>query len=106
MCCAPRARWRHRRSKSGGQTRNERKQRRGRCFQVRGIRSAERKNEREQAVANGPTHQFLIFKIIPIDIGGIDFSFTNASLFMVASAVLSAGFLYYASAPRSVISRR
>jgi F-type H+-transporting ATPase subunit a len=57
-------------------------------------------------VANGPTHQFLIFKIIPIDIGGIDFSFTNASLFMVASAVISAGFLYFATAPRSVIPSR
>nr|WP_205926134.1 F0F1 ATP synthase subunit A [Rhizobium sp. P38BS-XIX] len=73
---------------------------------MRGIRSPERKNEREPAVANGPTHQFLIFKIIPIDIGGIDFSFTNASLFMVASAVLSAGFLYLAAAPRSVVPGR
>ena len=52
-------------------------------------------------MANDPTHQFLIFKIIPIDIGGIDFSFTNASLFMVASAVISAGFLYFATSPRS-----
>nr|WP_210290258.1 MULTISPECIES: F0F1 ATP synthase subunit A [unclassified Rhizobium] len=73
---------------------------------MRSICSVERNNEREQAVANDPTHQFLIFKIIPIDIGGIDFSFTNASLFMVASAVLSAGFLYFASAPRAVVPTR
>ena len=33
-------------------------------------------------MSNDPTHQFQIFKIVPIEIGGIDFSFTNASLFM------------------------
>jgi F-type H+-transporting ATPase subunit a len=61
---------------------------------------------REQAVVNGPTHQFLIYKIIPIDIDGIDFSFTNASLFMVAAAVLSAGFLYFATRGGSIIPTR
>jgi F-type H+-transporting ATPase subunit a len=57
-------------------------------------------------VANGPTHQFLIHKIVPIEIGGIDFSFTNASLFMVAAAVISAGFLYFATSSRGVIPTR
>ncbi|WP_337266239.1 F0F1 ATP synthase subunit A [Oryzifoliimicrobium ureilyticus] len=57
-------------------------------------------------MANGPTHQFLINKIIPIEIGGIDFSFTNASLFMVASAVLSAGFLYFAASSRALVPGR
>ncbi|EJL51547.1 hypothetical protein PMI09_04336, partial [Rhizobium sp. CF122] len=37
-------------------------------------------------MSNDPTHQFLIQKIVPIEVGGIDFSFTNASLFMAASA--------------------
>ncbi len=48
--------------------------------------------KREQAVADDPTHQFQIQKIVPIEIGGIDFSFTNASLFMVASAAVAASF--------------
>jgi F-type H+-transporting ATPase subunit a len=65
-----------------------------------------RENEREQAVLEGPTHQFQILKIVPIDIGGIDFSFTNASLFMVVSAAVSAGFLYFATSSRGVIPTR
>jgi F-type H+-transporting ATPase subunit a len=36
-------------------------------------------------VANDPIHQFQVSKIVPLEIGGIDFSFTNASLFMVAT---------------------
>jgi F-type H+-transporting ATPase subunit a len=35
-------------------------------------------------VANDPIHQFQISKLIPIEIGGMDLSFTNSSLFMVA----------------------
>ncbi|MFJ6328648.1 MULTISPECIES: F0F1 ATP synthase subunit A [unclassified Rhizobium] len=57
-------------------------------------------------MANGPTHQFLIYKIVPIEIDGIDFSFTNASLFMVAAAAISVGFLYFATFSRSVIPTR
>jgi F-type H+-transporting ATPase subunit a len=57
-------------------------------------------------VANDPTHQFLIQKIVPIDIGGIDFSFTNASLFMVATVALAAGFLYFATSNRGLIPTR
>ncbi|MGO4568901.1 F0F1 ATP synthase subunit A [Rhizobium sp. 2YAF20] len=57
-------------------------------------------------MVNDPTHQFLIYKIVPIKIGGIDFSFTNASLFMVAAAVISAGFLYFATSSRSLIPTR
>jgi F-type H+-transporting ATPase subunit a len=57
-------------------------------------------------VANDPTHQFLIQKIVPIDIGGIDFSFTNASLFMVATVALAGGFLYFATSNRGLIPTR
>ncbi|MFS8050249.1 F0F1 ATP synthase subunit A [Rhizobium sp. BR 314] len=57
-------------------------------------------------MTNGPTHQFLIYKIVPIQIDGFDFSFTNASLFMVAAAVISAGFLCVATSRRSVIPTR
>ena len=73
---------------------------------INGYPLQRRTNEREQAVVNGPTHQFLIYKIVPIDIEGIDFSFTNASLFIVAAAVISAGFLYFATSSRGVIPTR
>jgi len=57
-------------------------------------------------VSNDPIHQFVIQKIVPIEIGGMDFSFTNASLFMVASAAVAAGFLYFATSSRSLIPTR
>ncbi|WP_137132376.1 F0F1 ATP synthase subunit A [Rhizobium sp. FY34] len=57
-------------------------------------------------MANDPTHQFQVFKIVPIEIGGIDFSFTNASLFMVATVACAAGFLYLSTANRGLIPTR
>ena len=40
-----------------------------------------------------PIHQFEISKIAPIQIGGVDISFTNSSLFMVFA--ISAVFLLF-----------
>lgn len=57
-------------------------------------------------MANDPIHQFQINKIVPIEIGGIDFSFTNASLFMVATVASAAGFLYFSTSQRSVVPGR
>jgi F-type H+-transporting ATPase subunit a len=57
-------------------------------------------------VANGPIHQFQINKIVPIEIGGLDFSFTNSSLFMVVSVLLASGFLYFSTSSRSLIPGR
>lgn len=57
-------------------------------------------------MSNDPTHQFLIQKIVPIEIGGIDFSFTNASLFMAASAAVAAGFLYFSTSNRAIVPGR
>ncbi|MGW9232596.1 F0F1 ATP synthase subunit A [Pseudorhizobium sp. NPDC055634] len=57
-------------------------------------------------MANDPTHQFQISKIVPIEIGGIDFSFTNASLFMVATVACATGFLYFATSQRGLIPGR
>lgn len=57
-------------------------------------------------MANGPIHQFQINKIVPIEVGGLDFSFTNSSLFMVVSVLLAAGFLYFATSARSLIPGR
>mgnify|MGYP001196849290 FL=1 len=46
-------------------------------------------------MANNPMQQFNVYKIGPeINIGGVDLSFTNASLFMVISAISIALFLY------------
>jgi F-type H+-transporting ATPase subunit a len=53
-----------------------------------------------------PIHQFKINKIVPIEFGGYDFSFTNSSLFMVATVTLACAFLYFATAGRSLIPGR
>lgn len=53
-----------------------------------------------------PTHQFLVNKIVPIEIGGLDLSFTNASLFMVVTVLLASGFLYLTTSRRAVIPGR
>lgn len=57
-------------------------------------------------MANDPTSQFQIKQIVPIEIGGMDFSFTNASLFMVATVACAAGFLYFATSQRGLIPGR
>ena len=57
-------------------------------------------------MSNDPTHQFLVNKIVPIEIGGIDFSFTNASLFMVATVVAATGFLYLTTGQRGLVPSR
>ena len=44
-----------------------------------------------------PIHQFEISKIAPIQIGGVDISFTNSSLFMVFAIVQYYYFLILAS---------
>ena len=57
-------------------------------------------------MANDPIHQFHISKWIPIEIGGLDFSFTNASAFMVATAVGAGAFLYLTTSSRGLIPSR
>jgi F-type H+-transporting ATPase subunit a len=57
-------------------------------------------------VANDPTHQFLIQKIVPIEVGGLDLSFTNASLFMVATVACASSFLYLSTSNRGLIPGR
>ncbi|MCA0257962.1 MAG: F0F1 ATP synthase subunit A [Proteobacteria bacterium] len=57
-------------------------------------------------MSNDPTHQFVVSKIVPIEIGGVDFSFTNASLFMVASAVAASAFLYFSTSNRGLVPSR
>lgn len=57
-------------------------------------------------MANDPIHQFQISKLIPIEIGGLDFSFTNSSAFMVLTAASAAAFLYMTTSSRGLIPSR
>ena len=51
-------------------------------------------------------HQFEINRILKLDVGGIDLSFTNSSLFMVAGVALVCGFLYWAMSGRALVPNR
>jgi len=57
-------------------------------------------------MANDPIHQFQIVKLVPIEIGGLDFSFTNSSLFMVATALGAGAFLYLTTSSRGLVPSR
>ncbi|MCO5060216.1 MAG: F0F1 ATP synthase subunit A [Rhizobiaceae bacterium] len=57
-------------------------------------------------MANDPIHQFQIAKWIPIEIGGLDFSFTNSAAFMVASVVGAGAFLYLTTSSRGLVPGR
>ncbi|MDN2582288.1 F0F1 ATP synthase subunit A [Aquibium sp. ELW1220] len=57
-------------------------------------------------MANDPIHQFQIQNWVPIEIGGLDFSFTNSSAFMVASAVGAGAFLFLSTANRGLVPSR
>lgn len=53
-----------------------------------------------------PIHQFHIIPWIPIHVGGVDLSFTNAAAFMVLTAVTSSAFIYFTSSNRGLIPSR
>jgi F-type H+-transporting ATPase subunit a len=57
-------------------------------------------------VSNDPIHQFHLNKLIPLEIGGVDISFTNSSLFMVATIAATAGFFIWATSGRGLIPTR
>ncbi len=57
-------------------------------------------------MATDPIHQFHISKLIPIEIGGMDFSFTNSAAFMVASVVVAGAFLYLTTSSRGLVPSR
>jgi F-type H+-transporting ATPase subunit a len=58
-------------------------------------------------LSNDPIHQFHINPISePIQLGAIDATFTNASLFMVAGVAAGAGFLWWAMRPAAVVPGR
>lgn len=53
-----------------------------------------------------PLHQFFIERLYPIDIGGVDASFTNSALSMVIALALVAGFLILAVGRGSLVPGR
>lgn len=57
-------------------------------------------------MANDPIQQFQIKKIIPLDIGGLDFAFTNSSLFMAATVASIAAFLILSTSGRGLVPSR
>ncbi|MDZ5698882.1 MULTISPECIES: F0F1 ATP synthase subunit A [Phyllobacteriaceae] len=57
-------------------------------------------------MATDPIHQFQISKWIPIEVGGLDFSFTNASAFMVATVAAAGAFLYLTTSSRGLVPGR
>jgi F-type H+-transporting ATPase subunit a len=55
-------------------------------------------------MVTNPMHQFEVYKIGPeINLGGINLSFTNASLFMVISAMLVISILFFGTKKKSLI---
>lgn len=57
-------------------------------------------------MADDPIYQFAINRLIPIEVGGLDFSFTNSSLFMVATVAAAGGFLYMTTMSRGLVPSR
>ncbi|MBW8640232.1 F0F1 ATP synthase subunit A [Hoeflea sp. WL0058] len=57
-------------------------------------------------MANDPIHQFQINTLIPIEVGGLDFSFTNSSLFMVATVACASAFLFFTTSNRGMVPGR
>jgi F-type H+-transporting ATPase subunit a len=57
-------------------------------------------------LATDPIHQFQIAKWIPIEIGGLDFSFTNSSAFMVATVAAASAFLFLTTSNRGLVPGR
>ncbi len=57
-------------------------------------------------MANDPIHQFQIQKFFSLEIGGVDFGFTNSALFMAAAVTLISGFLILATSGRGLVPTR
>ncbi|MDN2566737.1 F0F1 ATP synthase subunit A [Aquibium sp. A9E412] len=57
-------------------------------------------------MATDPIHQFQISRWIPIEVGGLDFSFTNSAAFMVATVVGAGAFLLLTTSSRGLVPGR
>lgn len=68
--------------------------------------AAQRELAKVADVRTDPIHQFGIHKIVDIQVGGVDVSFTNASLFMVVVAALVVLLLLWGSSRKAVVPGR
>ncbi|MBC8130825.1 MAG: F0F1 ATP synthase subunit A [Rhizobiaceae bacterium] len=57
-------------------------------------------------MANDPLHQFVLQPILPIEAAGLNFSFTNSSLFMVATVAVASAFLYWSTSSGRLVPSR
>ncbi|WP_306027115.1 F0F1 ATP synthase subunit A [Stappia sp. MMSF_3263] len=57
-------------------------------------------------MANDPISQFKIINLVPIEVGGLDLSFTNSALFMVATTAVVATFLMLSTGGRGLVPGR
>ena len=57
-------------------------------------------------MANDPISQFNIKELIPLEIGSTNISFTNSSLFMVATVIVTSAFFIWATSRRGMIPTR
>lgn len=57
-------------------------------------------------MANDPIQQFQITKLVPIEVGGMDVSFTNSSLFMVATVAVASAMLILSTSGRGLVPTR
>jgi F-type H+-transporting ATPase subunit a len=53
-----------------------------------------------------PIHQFEIKRLIPLDLFGLDATFTNSALFMLLAVIIVAGFLIFSMQGRSLVPTR
>ena len=58
------------------------------------------------AEGHSPLEQFEIKKLIPLEIGGVDISFTNSALIMVAVAIFITAFMLVGMRKRAVVPGR
>lgn len=57
-------------------------------------------------MANDPISQFQIKTLFPIEVGGMDLSFTNSSLFMVLTVAATSAFLVFSTSGRGLVPTR
>jgi F-type H+-transporting ATPase subunit a len=58
------------------------------------------------AAGHSPLEQFEIHRLVPLEIGGFDVSFTNSALFMVASLAIGSAYLLLGMRRRAVVPGR
>jgi F-type H+-transporting ATPase subunit a len=58
------------------------------------------------AAGHSPLEQFEIHRLIPIEVGGVDISFNNSALFMVATLAIGSAFLVLGMRRRAVVPGR